>query len=225
MIIYLRAKRSPHVPLCVFERTAEFENGSNVLPTKDKKSQTSKSNYSHVITLSSLYLNVFHHNLYLCTLVLIMSTPANPPPPATPQPNSPPPTAPPTNPPTATPQTDAPTEDVLTKPIRDLPPSSGTQDIEKQSPPDSPSNDGPPGHKTKTTFFGRLFDAFLLPFNMFAPLPDYHLAKRLSSHHDDRINNSLYKILIGAENLRTRQWRIAYWVVTVSTIIFQLYNG
>src|SRR5262245_12968498 len=108
-----------------------------------------------------------------------MSTPANPPPPATPQPNPPPPTAPPPNPPTqinpptATPQTDAPnttapTEDVLTKPIRDLPPSSGTQDIEKQSPPDSPSNNGPPGHKT--TFFGRLFDAFLLPFNMFAPL-------------------------------------------------------
>jgi hypothetical protein len=156
-----------------------------------------------------------------------MSTPANPPPPAKPQPNPPPPTSPPTNPPTQTdpptathqtgaPDTTAPTEDVLTKPLRDLPPSSGTQDIEKQNPPDS--TDSPPGHKTKTTFFGRLFDAFLLPFNMFAPLPDYHLAKRISSHHDERISDSLYKILIGAETLRTKQWRIAYWVVNVSLI-------
>jgi hypothetical protein len=29
----------------------------------------------------------------------------------------------------------------------------------------------------------------------------------------------LYKVLIGAQRLRTQQWRLAYWIITVSTIV------
>lgn len=67
-------------------------------------------------------------------------------------------------------------------------------------------------------FGSRLLDFILLPYNMWAPLPDYGLSQRLKAHPDEQINNALHKVLIGAEALRTVQWRIAYWTVTLSLI-------
>ena len=40
----------------------------------------------------------------------------------------------------------------------------------------------------------------LLPFNMWAPPPDYDLGQRLSDHPDERIHHDLYDILIGAQS-------------------------
>ena len=67
------------------------------------------------------------------------------------------------------------------------------------------------------TFLTCLADAFLLPFNMWAPGPDYGLEERLSNYPDERIYHDLYHILIGAQDVRTQQWRMAYWIVLVST--------
>jgi uncharacterized membrane protein HdeD (DUF308 family) len=52
---------------------------------------------------------------------------------------------------------------------------------------------------------------------MWAPLPDYDLEDRLSNHPDERIHHDLYNILVGAQDVRTQQWRMAYWMVAVST--------
>jgi len=70
--------------------------------------------------------------------------------------------------------------------------------------------------RDKPGFSTHFLDAVLSPFNMWAPLRDYDLEQRLSDHPDERVHDGLYKFLIDAENLRTEQWRIAYWVVAVS---------
>ena len=77
--------------------------------------------------------------------------------------------------------------------------------------------------RKEPTFLTRLANAFLSPFNMWAPLPDYGLEERLSNHPDERIHHDLYNILIGAQDVRTQQWRMAYWSVLVSTWISWLY--
>lgn len=55
-------------------------------------------------------------------------------------------------------------------------------------------------------------DTLLLPFNMWAPRPNYNLRERLS-------NQDLRDVLVASEQFRTNQWRIAYWVMTVSTAV------
>jgi hypothetical protein len=97
-------------------------------------------------------------------------------------------------------------------------PSPSPLDPERQMPGTPTTSQhliGPPG---PTSTFTRIADVLLLPVNMWAPLPDYDLAGRLSSHSDERVHNGLYKVLIGAQKLRTQQWRYGYWTMAVSTI-------
>lgn len=60
-------------------------------------------------------------------------------------------------------------------------------------------------------------NVMIAPFNMFAAFPDYDLEHQLSNHVDERIHNSLYKVLREAEAYRTACWRTAYWTVAVSS--------
>lgn len=51
---------------------------------------------------------------------------------------------------------------------------------------------------------------------MWAPLPDHVLSHALLAHLDPLVHYDVYKILLAVQDLRTRQWRLAYWIVTVS---------
>ena len=51
---------------------------------------------------------------------------------------------------------------------------------------------------------------------MWAPPTDHVLSDVLLSYTDPLVHYDLHKILLGAQNLRTMQWRIAYLVVSVS---------
>jgi len=53
---------------------------------------------------------------------------------------------------------------------------------------------------------------------MFAELPDYDLERQLGSQTDKRLHDTLRHVLIEAENLRTGQWRLAYWSALLSLV-------
>lgn len=69
----------------------------------------------------------------------------------------------------------------------------------------------------RTPWLRETQNIIIAPFNMFAALPDYDLEHQLSTHVDERIHNSLYKVLREAEAFRTGCWRTAYWTVAVRT--------
>lgn len=113
-------------------------------------------------------------------------------------------------------------------PHLDAPTTDGTPYLPKHGPSTHPSLSDPEGNhnfpqnttRPKSNFLTRLANVFLLrPFDMWAPLPDYYLEQRLTSHTDDLIRHDLYKVLIDAQDLRTQQWRIGYWTVAVSTLL------
>jgi len=97
---------------------------------------------------------------------------------------------------------------------------SGTTSVDPPAQSEEPKtmDPDPENQNPRISSLTRFSDILLLPFNMFAPLPDYALAYRLSMHTNELVRDSLLKVLIDAQNFRTKQWRIAYWTMAVSLI-------